>query len=404
MVPLASFFATSSLEQAEGFAVHCRGHEERLSRSMPSPPVTKLAVSPAVIVRFRPDGIRLQSAGHSSRGLSSEHTDVLDVLSLFAVPREPAEVAELLPPERRAAFDKAVQQLHAAGLLAGAEGEDRGARPPDPLRRAQEILAELGNAAYSLASDLNGFGAAIFEILPAERDPLSRLGAALAAVEEVAGDLRARRGEWLAAHLRDLGVSEEDRHLKLHVGSGEHHLAGWVNIDVAPAPLPMNVKWGLPFAEGAADYAYLSHFLEHLFYPAEAFSVLSDLFRVLAPGGVLRVVVPDIEKCLRAYVEEDEVFFQSRRETWTWWPKAATRLQDFLAYAGAGPSPGRLFDAHKFGYDFETLAHLLRRVGFQTVERSEYMESDVLRIDDASRVAGARFGDRYYSLFVDATR
>jgi SAM-dependent methyltransferase len=364
----------------------------------------KLTVSPAVIVRFRQSGIRLQSAAHPARGLSSERTDVLHVLSLFAAPRDPDEVAEILAPEGRAVFDKAIQQLRGAGLLV-AEPTDA-QPPPEPLRRAQEILAELGNAAYSLASDLNGFGPAIFEILPADRDPLARLSAVLAAVEEVAGDLRAQRGEWLAARLRDLGVSREDRHLKLHIGAGEQILAGWVNIDVAPAPLAMNVKWGLPFEEGAADYAFFSHVLEHLFYPVEAVSVLADVHRVLAPGGVLRVVVPDIEKCLRAYAEDDEVFFQSRRETWTWWPKAATRLQDFLAYAGAGPSPGRLFDAHKFGYDFETLAHLLKRVGFRTVERSEYMASPhaALRIDDASRVAGARFGDRYYSLFVEATR
>jgi predicted SAM-dependent methyltransferase len=357
------------------------------------------------VVRFRSGGIRLHSALHPARALSSERTDVLHVLSLFAVAREPAEVAGLLPPEGRAAFHKAIRQLCDAGLLVG-EAQDAQGPPREPLRQAQEILSALGNSAYSLASDLNAFGPAIFELLPADRDPLSRLSSILAAIDELASDLRAQRDEWIAARLRALGVSPQDRHLKLHIGSGGHTLDGWINIDVAPAPLAMNVKWGLPFQEGAADCAFLCHFLEHLFYPGEALSVLTDIHRVLAPGGVLRVVVPDIETCLRAYVEDDEVFFQSRRQTWDWWPKVETRLEDFLAYAGAGPSPGRLFDAHKFGYDFETLSHLLKRAGFQTVERSDYMESRhaELRVDDASRVAGARFGDRYYSLFVEATK
>jgi predicted SAM-dependent methyltransferase len=369
--------------------------------------VTKLTVSPAVIVRFRLGGIRLHAATHPARVLSAERTDVLHVLSLFAVAREPAEVVELFPPKARAALHEAIQQLSDAGLLVGAgEAQDAQRPPHEPLRQAQEILAALGNSAYSLASDLNGFGPAIFELLPADRDPLARLSSILAAIDELASDLRAQRDEWLTARLRALGVSRQDRHLKLHIGSGGHTLDGWVNIDVAPAPLAMNVKWGLPFLDGAADYAFLCHFLEHLFYPAEALSVLTDIQRALATGGVLRVVVPDIEKCLRAYVEKDEVFFKSRKQTWDWWREAETRLEDFLAYAGAGPSPGRLFEAHKFGYDLETLSHLLKRAGFQTIERSNYMESRhaALRIDDASRVAGARFGDQYYSLFMEATK
>jgi predicted SAM-dependent methyltransferase len=367
--------------------------------------MTKLAVSPAVIVRFRPGGIRLHPATHPARVLAAERTDVLHLLSLFAVPREPAEVAGLFPAEARSSIQAAIRQLSDAGLLVEA-GEALEPSPHEPLRQAQETLSALGNATYSLASDLNGFGPAVFELLPADRDPLSRLSAILAAVDELASELRAQRDAWLAERLRALGLSHQDRHLKLHIGSGGQDLDGWVNVDVAPAPLAMNVKWGLPFEEGAADYAFLCHFLEHLFYPAEALSVLADIHRVLAPGGVLRVVVPDIEKCLRAYVEEDETFFKSRRETWDWWREPETRLEDFLAYAGAGPSPGRLFEAHKFGYDFETLSHLLRRAGFQTVERSDYMASRhaALRVDDASRVAGARFGDQHYSLFVDAIK
>jgi predicted SAM-dependent methyltransferase len=358
-------------------------------------------------VRFRPGGIRLHSATHPARILAAERTDVLHVLSHFAVAREPAEVAERFPPAARAALHAAIRQLSDAGLLVDAGAAEEPQRSPhEALRQTQEILSALGNSAYSLASDLNGFGPAVFELLPADRDPLSRLSSILAAVDELASELRAQRDEWLAAQLRALGVSPQDRHLKLHIGAGGHGLDGWVNVDVAPAPLSMNVKWGLPFLAGAADYAFLCHFLEHLFYPAEALSVLTDIHRVLAPGGVLRVVVPDIEKCLRAYVEQDEVFFKNRRQTWDWWPEVETRLEDFLAYAGAGPSPGRLFEAHKFGYDLETLSHLLRRAGFQTIERSDYMASRhaALRVDDASRVASARFGHRHYSLFVEATK
>jgi hypothetical protein len=125
---------------------------------------------------------------------------------------------------------------------------------------------------------------------------------------------------------------------------------------------------------------------------------------VLSPRGRFRVVVPDLERCLRAYAEDDRAFFEDRREVWSWWPEARTRLEGFLSYAGAGPRPGHFLDAHKFGYDLETLEHALGQAGFTRVERSDYMESadPVLRVDHASLVAGASSGGRHYSLFVEA--
>ena len=99
------------------------------------------------------------------------------------------------------------------------------------------------------------------------------------------------------------------------------------------------------------------------------------------------------------------LFFASRRETWDWWPENATRLEDFLAYAGVGAEPAHLFEAHKYGYDLETLAKVLGEAGFESVRQSAYMASDdpALRVDDVSAVAKARYGERHYSLFVEAT-
>jgi predicted SAM-dependent methyltransferase len=151
---------------------------------------------------------------------------------------------------------------------------------------------------------------------------------------------------------------------------------------------------------------FVSHLLEHLFFPADVKPFLAEIRRVLAPGGVVRIVVPDIERCIEAYVGNDRSFFANRRETWPWWPPNPTRLEDFLAYAGAGAEPAYLFEAHKYGYDFETLAKVLSDAGFVGTLRSEYMSSDFpdLKVDHVSAVANARYGERYYSLFVEARR
>lgn len=38
------------------------------------------------------------------------------------------------------------------------------------------------------------------------------------------------------------------------------------------------------------------------------------------PDAALRIVVPDIEKCIAAYAANDRMSFASRRETWDWCP------------------------------------------------------------------------------------
>ena len=69
---------------------------------------------------------------------------------------------------------------------------------------------------------------------------------------------------------------------------------GWVTVDRAPGAA---VTWDLrrlpyPFADGAAEMLYTSHFIEHLLH-ADARRFLGECLRILQPGGVLRVVWPE---------------------------------------------------------------------------------------------------------------
>jgi predicted SAM-dependent methyltransferase len=269
------------------------------------------------------------------------------------------------------------------------------------LRAAQRDLRSLATQLHTLAGDLAAgapsahTGRLALRIARWRREARAALG-----------ELQSRRGASLSAQLTALGLGSASRGLKLHLGAADASLPGWVNVDRWPADLSMDLRWGLPFAEGAAAAVYLCHVLEHFYYPGEALAVLEDIRRVLAPGGTARIVVPDIGRSLRAYVGKDRRFFAARRAHWPWWPKAASRLEQVLGYAGAGVGPASGVDGHRFGYDFETLRQLLRRAGFTRIVRSRYMGSRIpgLRVDDASHVSGARYGRRYFSLFVEAQR
>lgn len=266
----------------------------------------------------------------------------------------------------------------------------------------------LMQSVFELASDLSGMGpfaelaASIRKTMPVHQ----RLQHIQQQIALLRSDLQSVRSSYLMQQLQGLGINQHSQNLKLHIGSGPYVLDDWINLDIYPAQLSTNVLWGLPFTNGQCQYVFLSHLLEHLFYPTDAMSLLEDIHRILTPGGVVRIVVPDIEQCLRAYQENNIGFFQQRIEHWGAGDGKATRLEHFLAYAGAGPDPAWLFEAHKFGYDFETLERALQRVGFKAITRSSFMGSPhpALRVDEHSQVASAKFGDHYYSLFVEAIK
>jgi len=261
---------------------------------------------------------------------------------------------------------------------------------------------------FELASDLAGLGvfpeqvAKVRNVMPIHQ----RLSQIQQAIELLRSDLATLRGPYLSQQLQGLGIDQDSRNIQLHIGSGPYNLDGWINLDIFPAQLSTNVLWGLPFTNGQCRFVFLSHLLEHLFYTTDASSLLEEIYRILQPGGVVRIVVPDIEQCLRAYQEGSNEFFEKRVEHWGAGDGNATRLEHFLSYAGAGPDPAWLFEAHKFGYDFETLERALQRAGFKTIIRSRFMASEhvALQVDKHSQVASAKFGDDYYSLFVEAIK
>ncbi len=96
--------------------------------------------------------------------------------------------------------------------------------------------------------------------------------------------------------------------LRLNCGCGRHVHPDWTNVDFqaqVPGVLVHDLRQGLPFADDHFDCVYCAHMLEHL--PrrnVEAF--LSQCLRVLKPGGILRLVVPDLEAAARQYLEHLE--------------------------------------------------------------------------------------------------
>ena len=94
----------------------------------------------------------------------------------------------------------------------------------------------------------------------------------------------------------------------LNLGCGCRYHPAWVNVDVqptGPGVILHDLRRILPYANGEFDAVYHSHILEH-FPKRYAPMLLRECYRVLKVGGIIRVVVPDLEGIARLYLESLE--------------------------------------------------------------------------------------------------
>jgi SAM-dependent methyltransferase len=91
----------------------------------------------------------------------------------------------------------------------------------------------------------------------------------------------------------------------LNLGCGERFNPEWTNLDLARTGTNVqahDLKQGIPFPDATFDVVYHSHVLEH-FDRRAALDLLVECNRVLRSGGIIRVVVPDLEQIARLYLQ-----------------------------------------------------------------------------------------------------
>jgi predicted SAM-dependent methyltransferase len=177
--------------------------------------------------------------------------------------------------------------------------------------------------------------------------------------------------------LRDMYL-RDDPQPKLQVGGGWHRLDGWLNTDlslVARDVMLMDATQAFPLPDDTFCYVYTEHMIEHVPY-GDAAGMLRQCYRVLRPGGVLRVVTPDLAAILSLYGPSLSDL-QQRYLSWfcgqllpAGHPRSATSVVNAMF---------RLW-GHQFIYDEITLADALVRAGFHTVVRRRLGESEHIEL------------------------
>ncbi|MFI5207904.1 MAG: class I SAM-dependent methyltransferase [Gemmatimonadales bacterium] len=158
--------------------------------------------------------------------------------------------------------------------------------------------------------------------------------------------------------------------LKLHLGCGTVRLEGWVNVDIetSQADLTLDITRGLPLPDGAARLIYHEHVMEHITVD-EAKACLRDWFRLLEPGGVLRIATPDL-----AYVVE--------RYRGDWRDQAWLKLPEyaFIRTRAEMLNTSLRWWGHQYLYDEEELRRRMNDAGFATIRRCALGESPVAEL------------------------
>ncbi|WP_425617310.1 methyltransferase domain-containing protein [Anatilimnocola sp. NA78] len=151
---------------------------------------------------------------------------------------------------------------------------------------------------------------------------------------------------------------------RLNWGCGPHSPLGWVNSDIEAGvgvDIVADIRRGLPFPDDHFDYIVSIHVLPELAY-RELDPALRELYRVLKPGGVLRLSLPDLDLAIDAYRSRDVDYFLIGDDEVK---SLAGKLIVQLLWYGRSRSM----------FTWEFTQELLARTGYREITRCKFQES-----------------------------
>lgn len=163
--------------------------------------------------------------------------------------------------------------------------------------------------------------------------------------------------------------------IKLYLGSGKRFIPGFIHIDLDDYPhlaYKHNIADLPMFSDKSVDLIYTSHSFEY-FDRQEGEKVLKEWHRVLKPGGILRIAVPDFEAITHVYLKYNK---------------------DLEHKGILGPLFGRMDIKekgknktiyHKTVYDFKSLKKMLQMAGFKNIRRYDWEKTIHKNYDDHSQ-------------------
>ncbi len=191
---------------------------------------------------------------------------------------------------------------------------------------------------------------------------------------------------WYARKLNQRIAQTPAGAVKIQLACGQRPFPDWINIDIVPfkpgAEILLDLRRPLPLPAGSVDLIYSEDFLEHLDLN-DGRRWLADCYRILRPGGILRLLTPNLNLLAQAYLQRDARFLSWYQE------KYGTQSHAEIL------NHGMRSWGHRFIYDDDMLIHELETLGFKP-RRQLYNQSDHPALQGLDRPDPQEMGFRMY--------
>jgi len=175
---------------------------------------------------------------------------------------------------------------------------------------------------------------------------------------------------------------KDKQKIKLHLGCGKVKIPGFIHIDFADydhIDFKQSIGNLKQFSDNSVDLIYCCHAFEYFARDIADF-VLQEWRRVLKPGGILRLAVPDFEAICKVYQKYGDL--DGRGILGPLYGKIAVKRKTPIFSSEIATHQ---FMYHKTVYDFKSLKKKLEDINFKDIKMWDWRKTEHKDIDDFSQ-------------------